>query len=229
MQDKWKEIWNRRTHLLEEVTLDALIKADGFDGGAGQVDVDNWSNYIQDISKQIYLKDTDTIFEIGCGAGAFIYPFFLKGHTVGGTDYSKIMVNLAKEIMPGMAFESKDAVQFETSCKYDIVLSNSVFQYFDSFEYAKKVIRKMVSTSKRMVVILDINDVARKEEAMIIRRGQLSQIEYKEKYDGLSHLFYDKKWFKAIAEECNCNIEIHNQDINGYLNSKFRFNVFLTK
>ena len=139
------------------------------------------------------------------------------------------MVNLAKEIMPGMVFESKDAAQFETSCKYDIVLSNSVFQYFDSFEYAKKVIRKMVSASKRMVVILDINDVARKEEAMIIRRGQLSQIEYKEKYDGLSHLFYDKKWFKAIAEECNCNIEIHNQDINGYLNSKFRFNVFLTK
>ena len=87
MQDKWKEIWNRRTHLLEEVTLDALIKADGFDGGAGQVDVDNWQNYIQDISKQIYLKDTDTIFEIGCGAGAFIYPFFFKGHMVGGTDY----------------------------------------------------------------------------------------------------------------------------------------------
>jgi len=92
-----------------------------------------------------------------------------------------------------------------------------------------KGLHKMVSTSKRMVVILDINDVAKKEEAMIIRRGRLSQIEYKEKYNGLSHLFYDKKWFKAIAEECNCNIEIHNQDINGYLNSKFRFNVFLTK
>ena len=142
MQDKWKEIWNRRTRLLEEVTLDALIKADGFDVGAGQVDVDNWQKYIQDISKQIYLKDTDTIFEIGCGAGAFIYPFFLKGHKVGGIDYSKSMVNLAKITMPGMVFESKDAVQFEMSCKYDIVLSNSVFQYFDSFEYAKKVIHK---------------------------------------------------------------------------------------
>ena len=88
------------------------------------------------------LKDTDTIFEIGCGAGAFIYPFFLKGHKVGGIDYSKSMVNLAKITMPGMVFESKDAVQFEMSCKYDIVLSNSVFQYFDSFEYAKKVIHK---------------------------------------------------------------------------------------
>ena len=121
MQDKWKEIWNKRVHLSEDATLDALIKADGFDGGAGQVNVDNWQNYIQDISKQVYLKDTDTIFEIGCGAGAFIYPFFLKGHKVGGIDYSKSMVNLAKITMPGMVFESKDAVQFETSYKYDIV------------------------------------------------------------------------------------------------------------
>ena len=56
--------------------LSELICLDGFDGKTGKINVVDWVNYIKYISDYIGIKKHESIFEIGCGSGAFLYPFF---------------------------------------------------------------------------------------------------------------------------------------------------------
>ena len=59
--------------------------------------------------------------------------------------------------------------------------------------------------------------------------GDMDKQEYKEKYKGLDHLFYEKNWFKEIAKEFNLKISIFDQTFENYSNSSLRFNVIMEK
>lgn len=56
--------------------------------------------------------------------------------------------------MPGMEFENTEDCDMNAKPNYDIVVSNSVFQYFDTLEYAELVIENMIRKANTKVVIL---------------------------------------------------------------------------
>lgn len=41
-----------------------------------------------DLYKQDYKKEKINVFEIGCGYGGNLYPFFQNGENVAGCDYN---------------------------------------------------------------------------------------------------------------------------------------------
>ena len=51
--------------------------------------------------------------------------------------------------------------------------------------------------------------------------------EYDRLYKDYPHLFYQRDWFKEIANKMGVKCEIADQTIPGYVNAKFRFNVYL--
>ncbi|MBT4519388.1 MAG: class I SAM-dependent methyltransferase [Halieaceae bacterium] len=227
--NKWQEIWNKRSSSPESPTLDQLIKADGFDTGAGQFDQGSWVEYVNAVCAKLDVRATESMFEIGCGSGAFLYPLYQQGHSVAGVDYSRPLVELAEKAMPGMNFWVGEASKVQTDKLYDLCFSNSVFQYFPSLEYAETVLDKMARCARRCIAVLDINDLSQREEALTTRRDALSQEEYERKYDGLDHLFFDKDWFETWAKSRGLVLKIEDQDIPGYINSSFRYNVFIYK
>ena len=81
--NKWKIIWNKNERI-EKIILEMLMKADGFDSGAGAFEVDDWINYTSNFYNKLDIKENDTIFDVGCGSGAFLYPLYLKNYKVGG-------------------------------------------------------------------------------------------------------------------------------------------------
>jgi hypothetical protein len=83
--DKWKKIWNKDERV-NKIILESLIKADGFDSGAGSFTVNDWINYTNEFYKVLDIKSNDSLYDIGCGSGAFVYPLYLDNHklVVGG-------------------------------------------------------------------------------------------------------------------------------------------------
>ena len=81
--NKWQEIWNKDERI-NKIILEMLIKADGFDSGAGSFDVNNWLEYTNYHFSKIDIKENDTIFDVGCGSGAFLFPLYLKNYKIGG-------------------------------------------------------------------------------------------------------------------------------------------------
>jgi len=211
-----------------------LIKADGFDNPSAKFEVEDWIKYCADLYSKIGISMKDTIFEIGCWSGAFLYPLYLRKNLVGGIDYSLNLLNLASKFMPESNFSCEDAITFKSYKTYDVVLSHSVFQYFQNLNQAQLVIETMNRLAKKKIAILDINDLEKFDlfntERMkkFIEEGN-SEEDYKKKYLGLDHQFYSKEWFEEIGKKLNFDTKIFDQENNSYENAKYRFNVIFTK
>lgn len=234
MSNKWQEIWNKKERL-NKIILDLLIKADGFDIGSGKLDVNDWISYTSSLYSLIGISTGDKIFEFGCGSGAFLYPLFLRNFEVAGIDYSKELIEIAQKFLSYDSFfvsNAEESIHKNTS--YDIVLSHGVFMYFPDLIYAEKVFKNMVNLSKNKIAILDVcdldkfDDYDKKRLKRFIDEG-FTKEQYRLKYEGLDHLFYNKKWFIELSKKYNLKIKIIDQNYENYGNSEFRFNVILEK
>ena len=229
----WKKIWNNEDRI-NKIILDFLVKADGFDSSYRKYETEDWIQYCDNFYSKIGISMGDTIFEIGCGSGAFLYPLYLRKNLVGGIDYSINLLDLARKFMPESKLTCEDAVTLKLNNTYDVVLSHSVFQYFHDLNQAEMVLKTMNRLAKRKVAILDVNDVAKfdlfhtERIKKYVEEG-FSEEDYKRKYLGLDHLFYSKEWFEELGEKLNLETEIFDQRamINGI--SKLRFNVIFSK
>lgn len=229
MENRWKNIWEKRMLNSDyEDVLTELIRLDGFDGKTGKIEQEAWLKYIEYIQEYIGIKENDSIFEIGCGSGAFLYPFYTQGHKVGGLDYSESLITAAKTLW-NAPVECMEAIELPVSPLFDIVLSNSVFFYFPNLEYAEKVILKMIEKANRVVAILEVPDAHLYEVSEKMRRGVIGEEEYRIKYAGLHHLYYEKDWFRSLGEKYGLKTSITNQSIDHYKNNDFRFNCIFTK
>lgn len=227
--NRWKTIWNTKKTEKTDSILNTLLRANGYDTVFGELDETNFLSNIQNIRESLNIKENDSLFEVGCGAGAVLYPFHKQGYKVAGLDYSAPLIELAKHVMPDADFECKDADQLETSKTMDIVFSFGVFIYFENYDYAETVLRKMVIKAKKTIGIFDISDLELKTEAEKLRREEMGTEEYEIKYQGLPHLYYPKSFFQKLADGLKCDICILPQAIEGYKNSAYRYNVVLFK
>jgi ubiquinone/menaquinone biosynthesis C-methylase UbiE len=229
----WKSIWEKKGNVTaDNVGLTNLIAIDGFDTGAGEFPVDSWLSFVEDTKIKLRLKKEQKILEVGCGAGAFLLPVYNSGMVVYGIDYSKSHIQLCAKIMKLGTFKVSEAnnIPFEDEF-FDAVVSNSVFQYFDDLEYAENVVSEIGRVLKKTgcAAILDLNDIDKKEKYESIRRKKLGDKQYDRLYENLKHQFYKKEWFDNVANNRGLKCKIQDQNINGYDNSKFRYNVFLEK
>ena len=226
----WERIWNKDKDLHKNVsTLQALIFADGFDSGAGKVLEDDWMAYVERASEWMRIGKGDTLYEVGCGSGAFLYPFYAQGYDVGGMDYARPLVAIAQSTMPDKNFMLGEALSLQEKPLFDHVFSNGVFHYFQSLSYAQAVLAKMIAKARKGVAIFEIPDLARKHESEAERSRALPPGEYESKYRGLEHLYYSRDWFVDEVARLGYVAEVFDQHIANYTNSKFRFNVVIHK
>ena len=228
--NKWHEIWNKRSSVSESTNeLDALIRLDGFDSGAGKVSVEDWLENARKVANLLNVKDGYSVFEVGCGCGAFLKGWqenrVLK---VGGVDYSSPLIEVAKEALPDGNFICGEALNIDGVGDYDIVVAHGVFHYFD-LAYAEMVIQKMILKAKKTICILDIPDLSTMEESESVRREQLSEDEYKIKYEGLEHTYFDKAWFSSVAKKNGYSCEFVKGMMPNYVQKNYRFGVVIRK
>ena len=230
MKNKWHEIWSRKTQQESSApTLERLIDADGFSSPFGRLEgTANWEAYTAHVAGQLAIQPGDSIFDVGCGAGAFLYPFYTKGYKTGGADYAANLLAMARGAMPEADLHECEAAAIDPAVKYDAVVSNGVFLYFPDFEYAGNVLRKMAEKTNRSIGIMDVPDLAKKDASLAERMKTMGKAEYEKKYKDLDHLYFSKDWFAEILGSA-FKVEVFDQDLGGYGNSRFRFNVFARK
>ncbi len=225
MKNNWKDIWENRVETIEKKSHTDLLIANGYDNERSQLRSDNLTKGQSYYWKLIDLDNNDTVYEIGSGSGAFLYPLYEKGHIVGGIDLSQNLVDLAKENLPFGEWEQGEAISITTETKYDHVVSFGCFLYFPSYEYAEETILKMLEKSNKTVSIYEIPDADYKDHCENMRRETTPN--YDTNYEGLKHFYYEKQWFIDFAKKHNLHLTIFDQCIPNYENSKYRFCVVL--
>ena len=210
--------------------LDFLIKLDGFDSGVGRIEVNDWRNYVQLIGNRLELTDNSSVFEVGCGSGAFLCGLTEKYSNlhVGGIDYSSPLIETANEVFPQGDFKCLEAHHVNSKKKYDFVISNSVFHYFQ-LDYAQNILELMAEKAKKAVCILDIPDMNKKAESELVRSNALTKEEYGKKYAGLTHTYFKREWYEQWANSHGFVCELFDGCIPNYTQSQFRFGCIIHK
>jgi 2-polyprenyl-3-methyl-5-hydroxy-6-metoxy-1,4-benzoquinol methylase len=228
MSKTWQDIWEaRKLDGARGSKLASLMAADGLDTGYGDVTEAAWRGFVERTATRLGVEPGASVFEVGCGAGAFLHPLHERGCRVAGLDASATLIGYARDAMPEGRFTHAEALALDPAEKHDFVLSCGVFLYFPDLDYARAVVTSMVAAARRGVAILEIGDQAKEAHAAALRRGTMGEAEYEERYRGLDHLYLDKEWLRALLAELGAkDIRIEDQDIAGYANSSYRFNAF---
>ena len=111
--------------------------------------------------------------------------------------------------------------------KYELVLADSVFQYFQNVEYGMRILKKMWEKANKAVVIIEIHDEEKKEEHMNYRRQCVE--DYDKKYKGLDKTFYTKEMFVNFADQVGAKCLIVRPENELYWNNKYVFDCYLIK
>lgn len=221
----WKDVWARRSLDRSRPLLEALMAADGLDTGFGSVGAAPFADFVRRTAARLGLGPGRSVFEVGCGAGGFLWELDRLGCAVGGLDASPALVEIAREVLPRGAFLCAEAAELPEAPQADVVLSFGVFLYFPSLDYAREVLRRMAARARGPVAVLDVPDRARMEAALAARRATLGPEEYAKKYAGLDHLYYERAWMEAELRALGfADVVTEDQSIEGYPNGAFRFN-----
>ncbi|MDA9909896.1 hypothetical protein N9E57_05205 [Gammaproteobacteria bacterium] len=129
--------------------------------------------------------------------------------------------------MPGGEFECSEASLLDTTRKYDFVISRAVFHYMHH-DYAKRVLGLMLEKAVYGVAILEVPDLAKKENIENIRQVALGEHEYLKSYKELKHTYFDRSWFSLNIDSKKYDCKITLGSVPNNKQSKFRFNVYIS-
>lgn len=218
------------TELTKEELVVELKRYAGWDLGKENVKLtyEIWEKQYREIKDNLnlgYHGKLESVFEVGCGSGASLIFFEKDGIRCGGIDYSSTLLDVAGRVLETKDLECLEACQLPTEVKYDAVLSNSVFSYFDDIQYAEQVLDQMLKKSNYSMGILDIHN-KEKEDAFYEYRMSL-EADYKERYKNLPKLFYEKSFFEAFAEKNDLRIQFLPSTLEGYWNNEYIFHCYM--
>lgn len=224
---KWADIWESRVHEPKKMSHTELLIANGYDSVRSALSTSNLV-YAQDYYwSLIKLQNTDSVYEVGCGSGAFLYNLYQNNIKVGGMDLSNNLLDLAKINLPNGKWEQGNALSLNVEEKWDHVISFGLFLYFPDINYAEGVISKMLEKANNSVCIYDFPNLDCKDECEAMRRSTTPN--YDRDYKNLQHLYYSKQWFIEFANSRNLHLTLFDQIIPEYASGKHRFCIILRK
>lgn len=225
MSENWKILWEYRGMEYKDKDLKII---NGYDGGLGEITDKGFNNLLKAVIIKLDLNTNDVFLDVGCGAGATLYPISNICKNVAGVDYACSLIEVAKKYVPQGKLYCCEASElpFDDNV-FDKTLILSVFQYFPSLTYAKVVIDELVrcTREKGRIFICDIPDIVKKITYEKIKKGKGKKGDFNA--DALTHLYYEKKFFHTYLQSKGLAFEIFDCIIDGYGNSKYRFNILI--
>lgn len=239
MENNWKGLWAGRS--ADEAVLHSgdarqifleLKRSNGFDVVEGGIPYESLLNQYRQMKQRLSRPlpegtGLQSVYEVGCGSGANLFLFENDGLCTGGIDYSPKLASCAKLVLRTADIRCDEASQLPESPQYDAVISLGVFSYFLDEAYAEIVLEKMASKASYAIGILDIPDVAKREDYYAYRKRLIPDFETR--YQGLPRQFYSKSFFETFAHKHNMDVEIYPMTMENYWNSKFNFDCYLYK
>lgn len=185
---------------------------------------DDWTALCRLTADFIGIEDGDSLFEAGCGSGAFLAE--LAGYRsveLAGVDFAENLVAIAGSRLQG-DFRVADITDLSSidSERYDKVLSHGVFLYLDSEDAARHAALEMVRIAKPLgtVYIGIVNDPER-------------HFEFDHPPSGT--FLFTRSFWQDFAEKNGLTLELVDQDRifskpSGYdCYSRIRYSLLLRK
>jgi len=111
--------------------------------------------FVEYVAQTLDVGPGTTVFELACGAGAFLLPLHENGYFVGGLDPDSARIEEAREAMPGGRFTAGSLLDLDPSQPWQVVICRA-FDSLPEADYAREVMARMGATATHAVAILDV-------------------------------------------------------------------------
>lgn len=99
------------------------------------------------------------IFEVDCGDGAFLFPFYNNGYVVGGSDAEPAAIAQALEEMPEGLFTVGLAAALDPAMPWDVVVCRS-FAGRPQVDDIRGVVARMFAKATHGIALLNVPEHA---------------------------------------------------------------------
>ncbi|KAF4667640.1 hypothetical protein FOZ61_008029 [Perkinsus olseni] len=200
---------------------------------AGWVDLDDkevWDRYVRDVLDGC-VQSGDRVFEAGCGVLAFLSAAlaFMPDITIGGCDGAPRTVRLVKKELAPQQFKDNFFVGMLPDClngvadeSWDVLICNSVFQYFASHDQALETVNEMLRVAKKWVIIADICSTKYKH----LVEGAVRTMQWTK--DLPQYRTYEKSWWDRFDDQGHL-VSIRHVRVKEYARRQQRYVVYIEK
>ena len=95
------------------------------------------------------------VFEVDCGNGDFLLPFYSNGYIVGGTDGDATAIAHALEAMPEGLFSVAMASALDPAMPWDVVVCRSLSGAPD-LDYMRGLLARMFAKATHAIALLNV-------------------------------------------------------------------------
>ena len=95
------------------------------------------------------------VFEVDCGDGDFLLPFYSNGYIVGGTDGDPAAIEHALEAMPEGLFSVGMASALDPALPWDVVVCRSLSGAPD-LDYMRGLLARMFAKATHAIALLNV-------------------------------------------------------------------------
>lgn len=163
------------------------------------------------------------MWEAGCGAGSFLYPFYRRGCTVGGTDLSGGLIGEARAAMPAGVFAVAGPATVPVIPAADLLVASASFTCLDTAERAGAALRQMASRARRAVLVTGIPDPAARDAGTERRadiRAASARVPRARRY-------WTRDWFTAALRAAGLpRVAVASHFLPGYGTDPLRFSAW---
>jgi hypothetical protein len=99
------------------------------------------------------------VFEVDCGNGAFLFPFYNNGYLVGGIDAEPAAIEQALEEIPEGLFTVGLAAALDPAAPWDVVVCRS-FAGRPEVAYLRGVVARMFAKATHGIALLGVPETA---------------------------------------------------------------------
>lgn len=224
MNNKWNYIFDKKKIYIKDINLQKLKKLNfekiSFNLTNEVYHIFTFQKYLKlmnFISKKIELKKRSSLCDFGSGNGGILYYLIRKFNLQKcySIEISQNYLNFQKKFIPNTKFIKIDFSSIKKLKKIknqsvDIVIVNSVTQYFYSENYCKNILNELHRITSDKLFIYDIKNKKLKKEyiSSICKKKKLKITEYKKLYKKTPLRFYSKDFFIKYCERNNIKYSI---------------------
>lgn len=137
-----------------DTILDRLLAADP---GRHRPDEGAWREFVEHVAETLDIGPGTSVFDVGCGSGAFLFPLWENGYVVGGIDPSEALVELALGAMPGQRIAPGSPWDLDPAEAWDVVVASGGLRATGP-DRGRAMLARMVAKARHAVALLDLPD-----------------------------------------------------------------------
>ena len=111
--------------------------------------------FAEHVAETLDIGPGTRVFEVDCGDGAFLYPFYMNGYIVGGSDGDASAIEAAIVAMPEGIFTVGHASALDPAVPWDVVVCRSLGGTPDQ-DNLRGLLARMFAKATHAIALLNV-------------------------------------------------------------------------